>query len=139
VRPPSRTFSLRLTLFELLHLRDLFSILLPPEVKQTVSQALAAAEDREIVEAKLWQKVSNMCRAAALPLDDAAPDFVCAASAAPPVSVFRLAHEPAEEAENKHDEGSVFDAVGEKDPHFHPGDDDDGGAPTPSKVKAKDK
>lgn len=75
-----------------------------------MSQALAVAEDREIVEAKLWQKVISTSRGAGIPLDDEAPDFICAASAAPPVGVFRLAQDPNEvvgdEATTK--ESSVF-------------------------------
>jgi hypothetical protein len=93
---PRTTYTLTLTRFEVLHLRDLFSIALPTDVKQTVSQGLAAVEDREIVEAKLWRKVAALCANAGVPTDDAAPDFVCAASQAPPVGVFRLAHDPQE-------------------------------------------
>jgi hypothetical protein len=91
-----KTFPLRLTKFELVHLRDMFSIRLPPELKQTVSQALATTEDRTMVEARLWQKLVDACREADLPLDDDAPDFICAASSAPSVGVFRLAQEPDE-------------------------------------------
>jgi hypothetical protein len=81
-----------------------------------VSQALAVAEDREIIEAMLWLKVSAACRAVGMPLDADAPDFICAASAAPPVSVFRLAGDPSElmGAEKCPDDG-VFDQPGAGD------------------------
>jgi hypothetical protein len=102
------TLSLKLTKFELLHLRDLFNVRLPHELKQTVSQALAQAEDRDMVETTLWHKVSGACREAGLPLDDEAPDYVCAASAPPPVSVFRLAHEPSEGQERPIAKGNPF-------------------------------
>ena len=36
------TFELSLTKFELLHLRDLMSVLLPPDGGQTLSQSLAS-------------------------------------------------------------------------------------------------
>jgi len=42
-------FELQLSRFELLHLRDLMSILLPPNGEQTLSQALAAVEDRNLI------------------------------------------------------------------------------------------
>ena len=109
-----KTFSVRLTRFELLHLRDLFSVLLASDTSQTVSQALAAVEDRRLVEARLWQKLAAACGEAELPLDDEAPDFVVAASQAPPVGVFKLAEEP---AGSQQDEGgdakSAFDGEGE--------------------------
>lgn len=104
-----KTFPLQLTKFELVHLRDLFGVVLPLELKQTVSQALATVEDRVMVEAKLWQKITAACSSASIPMDDDAPDFICAASAAPPVGVFKLAQEPNEgQTEATADEGSVF-------------------------------
>jgi len=106
-----KTFPLRLTKFELLHLRDLFSVGLPPDLKKTVSQALAELEDRVLVEARLWQKVVALCSEADLALDEEAPDFICAASAAPPCGVFKLASEPGESEEEENsegDEGKVF-------------------------------
>lgn len=109
-----KTFTLRLTKFELIHLRDLFSVSLPMDLKKTVSQALAEAEDRVFVETRMWNKVATACKEAELPLDDDAPDFVCAASSAPPVSVFRLAQEPNENVSEDADDNSgktVFSGV----------------------------
>ncbi len=94
---PQKTSTLRLTRYEVLHLRDLFSILLPTEARQTASQALAAVEERPMVEARLWQKVLAACVELGLPVGDEAPDFVAAATSAPPVGVFRLATEPAQD------------------------------------------
>lgn len=113
-----KTFTVRLTKFELLHLRDLFAVMLPPDLKDTLSQRLAASQDRLLVEAKLWQKIARVCREADLPMDDDAPDFVVAAAAAPPVSVFELAHQPgddapAEEATDE-EEGDLFDGPAEE-------------------------
>lgn len=103
-----KTFDLRLTRFELIHLRDLFSVLLPLDLKQTVSQMLAATEDRSMVESRLWQKVASVCSEADVPLDDSAPDFICAAASAPPIGVFRLAHDP-DEAPAQAADSTVFD------------------------------
>ena len=107
-----KTFPVRLTRFELLHLRDLFSVLLASETSQTVSQALAAVEDRRLVEARLWQKLAVAVAEAGLPTDDDAPDFVVAASQSPPVGVFKLAEEPASAAAASSDEEakSAFDS-----------------------------
>ena len=74
-------------------------------MKQTVSQALAVTEERSLVEARLWLKLATACREAELPLDDEAPDFICAASSAPSVSVFRLAQEPDENEQEPPAEG----------------------------------
>lgn len=105
-----KTFTLRLTKFELLHLRDLFSVVLPPEMKETLSARLAQSQDRSLVEAKLWQKLARVCHEAELPMDDDAPDFVVAASGSPPVGVFELAHEPAGGEEEEPEEGgNLFD------------------------------
>lgn len=96
-----KTFTVRLTKFELLHLRDLFMVVLPPEMKETLSQRLAQSQDRLLVESRLWQKLARACREAELPMDDNAPDFVVAASGASPIGVFELAHEPAVLEEKK--------------------------------------
>lgn len=103
-----KIFTLKLTRYEMLHLRDLFSVLLPTETSQTISQALAAVEDRRLVEARLWQKVVTTCQKAELPTGDDAPDFVVAATQAPPVGVFKLAEEPAETQDNQVGVKSAF-------------------------------
>jgi len=115
-----KTTSLQLTVFELTHLRDLFSISLPPTLAQTMSQALAQLEDRSLIEAKLWQKIALACKAADVPMDDDAADFICAASSAPPIGVFKLAQEPnegeeEEGEEEEDDEGAVFGGSDEED------------------------
>lgn len=112
-----KTFTLRLTRFELLHLRDVFSVLLPPEMKVTISQALGASQERVLVEAKLWQKVATACRDAELPMDEEAPDFTVAVSSTPSIGVFELAHDPATPAEEQAEAtpGSVF-PDGDDDP-----------------------
>jgi hypothetical protein len=103
-----RTFTVRLTKFELLHLRDLFGIVFPQEMKTTVSQALAQSQDRVLIEAKLWQKLAKACYEAELPMDDDAPDFVCAAAGAPPIGIFELAQEPAQEEDGDIDAPGIF-------------------------------
>jgi hypothetical protein len=91
-----KTFPVQFSKLELLHLRDLFNVKLPLELKQTVSQALAEGENRVFVETQLWLKLVEACKAAELPLDEEAPDFVCTVTAAPPIGVFRMASEPNE-------------------------------------------
>ena len=95
-----KTIDLRLTKFELLHIRDLFSVLLPPDAKKTMSQALAELEERPLVEAMLWQKIHNLCATSGLPVGDDAPDYVVAPASPPPISVFQLSSEPSSEDED---------------------------------------
>lgn len=99
-----KTYDVRLTKFDLIHLRDLFSVTLPPEMKETLSQRLAQSQERVLVEAKLWQKIAKVCQEAEIPLNDDAPDFVVAASTSPAISVFELAHEPAQGDESEENE-----------------------------------
>ena len=99
-----KTYELRLTKFELLHVRDLLSVALPPDVKKTLSQALAELENRILVETSLWNKVSDLCEVAGLPTGDDAPDYVVAPSSAPPLDVFQLASEPPDEGDDDGDE-----------------------------------
>lgn len=88
-----KTTSLKLTRFELLHIRDVLSVMLPSEMNVTVSQALAKQQQRTLVEARLWDKIKDACERVDIPLGDDAPDFVVAASSAPSVDVFELAHD----------------------------------------------
>jgi len=83
-------FELSLTKFELLHLRDLMGILLPPDGGQTVSQSLASAEDRSLIESMLWDKVVKLCTSAKLPMESEAPDYIIAPTAPPPMGVFQI-------------------------------------------------
>jgi hypothetical protein len=89
-----KTYEIRFTKFELLHLRDLMSITLPPEGKQTVSEVLASIENRTMIEGSLWEKITNACSSVGLPVGDEAPDYVVAPTGIAPMGVFQLAHEP---------------------------------------------
>ena len=84
------SFEISLTRFELLHLRDLMGVLLPPDGSQTLSQALASAEDRNLIETMLWNKVSRLCISAGLPVESEAPDYVITPTAPPPMGVFQI-------------------------------------------------
>ena len=86
-----KTQELRLTQFELLHLRDLMSVCLPPEGKQTLSEALASLENRQLIESMLWKKLSAACAAVGLPTGDDAPYYVVAPTGMTPLGVFQLA------------------------------------------------
>lgn len=89
-----RTHALLLTKFELLHIRDLFSISLPGEGSKTLSQALAEAEDRTIIESAAWTKIVAACDEVGIPTGDAAPDYIVAPSGMPVLGVFQVASEP---------------------------------------------
>lgn len=90
---PKKTFSLKLSKSELTHLRDLFSVLLPADMKATVSQALAANQGKHLLESKLWNKVVQLCNEAQIPMGDEAPDFIVSISSPPSLNVFELMSE----------------------------------------------
>jgi hypothetical protein len=130
--PPQPTWDLRLTTPELLHLRDLVSVLLPPNGEKTVSQMLAEGEGRQFAETKLWKKLVELCRKAKLPLNDQAPDYVVMTVGAPTLAVIRIASEDGGEEPGPE--------AGVRDPSelfTHPGDDDDGGSPEPPRPPKK--
>ncbi len=107
-----KTFNLKLTKFEILHIRDLMSILLPPDAKQTLSQAMASLENRQMVESVLWRKISEACKEADLPLGADAPDYIVAPISSPAIGVFQLAHEPVQSSQddgyNEDDDDRLF-------------------------------
>jgi hypothetical protein len=96
-----KTHELRLTRLELVHIRDLLSVVLPPDTKKTMSQILAELEDRTYVEEKLWDKVTEACKGAGLPTGDEAPDYIVAPTAPPPMSVFHLSDDGTDEEEQE--------------------------------------
>jgi len=96
---PKKVFTLKLSKHELVHLRDLFSISLPVDLKTTVSQALALNQDRQMVETKLWNKIVALCQESNIPLDEESPDFVVTVTAAPPLGVFEVVSEDSQEEE----------------------------------------
>lgn len=85
-----KTYELRLTRTELAHIRDLFSVVLPPNTKKTLSHHLAELEDRVHVEDKLWSKISDLLSKAGVPCGDESPDFIVAPLSPPPMGVFPL-------------------------------------------------
>lgn len=100
-----KTYDLRLTRSELVHLRDLFSVVLPPDVNKTLSQHLAETEDRVFVEEKLWDKISEACSAANVPVNEEAPDYIVAPVGPPPMGVFHMSPDAEDYAEESDEEG----------------------------------
>jgi len=88
-----KTFDLTLTKHELLHVRDLMSLMLPPNGEKTVSQALAEVEERNLIESFLWEKVTKLCVSANLPLNNEAPDYIVAPIGPPPMGIFHVNHD----------------------------------------------
>lgn len=89
-----KTYTLRLTRMELCHLRDLFSVLLPPSGEKTLSQVLAEVEGRQVVEGMLWRKLTETLEEAGIPMGDDAPDFIAAATGTPAITVYQIASDP---------------------------------------------
>lgn len=92
-------FSLQLTRYQLLHLRDIMSVMLPSEMRETISQALAKVGNRSMVEAVLWNKVAKLCVEAGVPVGEEVPDFIVSISAPPTLGVFELMADPQKCAE----------------------------------------
>lgn len=83
------SFSLALTRPELVHLRDLLSIVLPPEGELTVSRALAECNGSHSDES-LWSKIWNLCSNAGVQVGDGAPNFMVGPAAPQELNVFRF-------------------------------------------------
>jgi hypothetical protein len=83
-------FELTLTRSELLHIRDLMSVIIPSHEGLTVSEALAEAEGRTLIDVALWEKVSCACGIADLALEGDAPDYVISPTSIPMMGIFRV-------------------------------------------------
>jgi len=90
---PLQTYTLELTKNELVHLRDLFAIMLPPNMEKSVSQSLAEICGRPLNESKMWLKVAAVCEEANVPVGEKAPDFMLMICSAPAISVFEMQHD----------------------------------------------
>lgn len=117
-----KTSKLNLTKFELVHLRDLFSVLTPPEMKETLSQKLAVTQNRVLIEAKLWQKIVKSCEENDIPLGDDAPDFVVSLASTPNIGVYELSHDE-NQSSDETEESSIFET--HESSHNDDDDDDD--------------
>lgn len=94
-----KTYEVRFTRSELAHIRDLFSVVLPPDTKKTLSQHLAEVEDRVFLEDRLWEKLATVMKEADVPLGDDAPDHIVAPMGPPPMGVFPFEHDPGDAQE----------------------------------------
>lgn len=79
-----------MTKHELAHLRDMFSVKLPQAPNQTLSEALAESQGRLLCEPKLWDKLSGLCRAAGVGLEDEAPDFTLLPAGPVPLGLYTI-------------------------------------------------
>ena len=86
----TKLFELSISRTELIHLRDMLSILFPSTDEKTVSQALAASEQRTFEESTLWKKIATLCVDAGVPIDDEAPDYAVIPIGHAPMSIFML-------------------------------------------------
>lgn len=98
-----KTFELRLSMEELVHLRDIMSVLLPPDGSTTLSQSLAQAEKRVMVESKLWDKIVILCKHVDVPMGDDAPDYVIGMAGPPSLRVYQLHMHDDANAEGEHE------------------------------------
>lgn len=82
--------SIRLTLTrdELIHLRDLMSVVLPPDGDKTLSSALAALSKSQVKEGILWKKILDVCVKNKIDVGPDAPDFYLDFAVPPTLTVF---------------------------------------------------
>lgn len=88
--PPKKLIAVKLTRGELIHVRDLFGVLLPSAAAKTLSQSLAERAGRPMVEACLWRKLERACESMGVPLGDDAPDFAVSIGSVPELTVFQI-------------------------------------------------
>ena len=100
-----KTYEVKLTKNELVHIRDLFSVVMPPDTKKTLSQQLAELEDRVYVEDKLWAKLAEVCKEASVPVDSEAPDYIVVPTSPPPMGIFQLSPEETAEEDDSDERG----------------------------------
>lgn len=107
-----KTVDLTLSKFELLHIRDLMSVMLPSDGQKTMSHLLAALENRQVIETMLWDKISKACEGCNIPIGDKAPDYLVAATGMTPLGVFQIASDPTEKRgsdEHQNDQTDISD------------------------------
>lgn len=84
------THTLTLSRQQLIHLRDLMSIRLPPRYTRTISADLAKAEKRVSSESKLWKAIYEICENAKISTGHDAPDFSLELAATPRLEVVQI-------------------------------------------------
>jgi hypothetical protein len=75
---------------ELIHIRDIMSVLMPPDCKNTFSEELAQLNNLTDAEENLWQKIHHLCSINNIDTDDRAPDFVVTIPQHPELAIHRL-------------------------------------------------
>lgn len=85
---PEALYTLHVTRDQLVHLRDLFGVLLPPDGAVSVSQFLAAITGRKELEDNLFTMIEDTCIDAQVPTGADAPDYVVMPITPPPMGVF---------------------------------------------------
>lgn len=72
-------------------LRDLFSVMVPPDGELTVSQSLAQSTGREKLEEELWQGIIALCKENDIPTGNDAEDYaIVPVVMTPPMTVVRV-------------------------------------------------
>lgn len=99
--PKKDSIRLTLTRDELIHLRDLMSIVLPPDGERTISSALSALTKSQMKEGILWKKISDLCAKNKIDIGSDAPDFYLDFAVPPVIGVFASASSESSEEEEE--------------------------------------
>ena len=87
----TETWSLSLTQEEIIHIRNLLSILLPPTGEISLSESLLECNDMSgDVDSSLWQKIWNLCVESGVAIGDEAPDFLVGPTDPTPLAVYKV-------------------------------------------------
>jgi hypothetical protein len=89
----TKTISLELTLNQLIHLRDLMSVSLPPDKDLSVSRSLSLSQKRELDELNLWSQICSLCEEANVAVGVKAPSFIVSITNVPPMGIFEVEDE----------------------------------------------
>ena len=84
---------LSITIDELTFLRDLMSVMMPPDGQITAAKVLAQLTESEESEESLWLKIFDLCENSGVPVGENAPDYLIAQTMG--LSVYQVAKEEA--------------------------------------------
>lgn len=89
----AKVITLQLTTNQLIHLRDLMSVSLPPDKDLSVSRSLSLSQKRELDELNLWSQICSLCEEANIAIGDKAPSFIVSITNVPPMGIFEVEDE----------------------------------------------
>lgn len=94
-----KTTVLSLSRDELVLLRDLMSIRLPPTFEDTISSVIATKQNKSLQETTLWEKIVEACSVLNIGVGELAPDFAIVLAGLPALDIVEIASQQDSEAQ----------------------------------------